>query len=553
MTYVITQNCCNDASCVAECPVDCIRPSPDDREAFAAAEMLYIDPDSCIDCGACMEACPVGAVSAEDELPDHLARFAQFNAEYFVQFPLTGSSGSPRPPKPDGGRGELSVAVVGAGPSGAYVLEELLERGNVKVAVYDALPTPWGLLRSGVAPDHQHTKNLAALFEKASSRTNVSVRLNVPIGDTVSIDQLRERHHAVVLATGAADAQPWEVPGADLVGVHPASDFVAWYNGHPDKRALAIDLTATERAVIVGNGNVALDMARVLLMTPDELARTDVADHALDALAASAVREVVVVGRRGPLQAAYTSAEFHALAALPEVDVVIDPDEARLDDVSRQLLADGAASFGEGLKARLAGEYAAAQPRGRSRRLVFRYLVDPVEVLGEGAVRGLALARTQILEDGGSTVAVRTEQVEELAAGLVLTSVGYRGRALPGVSFDERTGTIPSLDGRVVDQGGSPCPGLYVTGWIRRGATGGLGSSRLDAAEVVDHIVRDFNDAVVARITDDDPPGLGDAVDLTGWRSIDVREREAGRAVGRPRVKLVSIEEMVDAARHPVA
>lgn len=548
MTYVITQNCCNDASCVAECPVDCIRPTPDDREAFAAAEMLYIDPDSCIDCGACVEACPVGAVSAEADLPAHLARFAEFNAEYFVAHPLTAGPSLPGPVKPAQERGELAVAVVGAGPSGSYVVDELVQRGNVRVTVYDRLPTPWGLLRSGVAPDHQHTKDLASLFERAVAKKNVTLQLNVAIGTDVTVPELLSSHHAVVLATGAADPQPWDVPGAELPGVHPASDFVAWYNGHPDYAHLRFDLSG-ERAVVVGNGNVALDMARVLLLSPERLAKTDIADHALETLRTSNIREVVIIGRRGPLQAAYTTAELHALAAMDDVDVVIDPAEAALDPVSQGVVDRGEAGYPGELKVRLASEYAAAPPGNSARRLVLRFLREPMRVHGQQVATGVELAVNQLSLAKNQVGTTRTGATEMLDASLILTSVGYRGRRVAGIPFDERRGTIPTTDGRVVDDERT-YPGLYGTGWIRRGAQGGLGSSRIDATQVVEAVITDFNDGILVDPSAPTPVGAA-AVDLDGWRAIDSAERGAGLGTGRPRVKLVQSHELVAASRRP--
>lgn len=547
MTYVITQNCCNDASCVAECPVDCIRPTPDDRVAFAAAEMLYIDPDSCIDCGACMDACPVGAVAPEEDLPVHLARFAEFNAGYFLAHPLAPTAPSPRAVKPDPERGELSVAIVGAGPSGSYVTEELLERGNVRVSVYDSLPTPWGLLRSGVAPDHQHTKDLAGLFERTAAKKQVDLRLNVAVGTDVTVDDLLASHHAVVIATGAADPQPWDVPGADLSGVHPATDFVAWYNGHPSAAHLDFDLSG-ERAVIVGNGNVALDMARVLLMTPEQLNATDIASHALDKLENSNIREVVVLGRRGPLQAAYTSAEFHALASLDGVDVVVDAVEAVLDEASLAAVANGTAGYADRLKAILASECAASPVTGAARRLVFRFLREPARVLGSTRVEGLELAVNRLVDDGGRLATQRLDETETLSADLVLTSVGYRGRPIPGVPFDDLRGVVSNIHGRIVNAVAEPIAGLYATGWIRRGAQGGLGSSRLDAVETVDHIVADFNAAV---LTDPSTPSsaVPGELSLSDWKVIDAWETQAGQDAGRPRIKLTKIEEMLAVAR----
>lgn len=555
MTYVITQSCCNDATCILDCPVDCIRPTPGDPE-FVNAEMLYIDPDSCIDCGACQDACPVGAVYPDYEVPEDLERFTAFNADYFRKHPLAASVGtSGRAAKPDATLGTLRVAIVGSGPSAAYLAEDLLERGNVQVDMIDRLPTPWGLLRAGVAPDHVGTKNLAKVFAKPFASAAFSYHLNVEVGTDVTVADLLDSHHAVVVATGAADPAPWEIPGADLAGVHPATDFVAWYNGHPDFAEHAFDLTA-ERAIVVGNGNVALDVARLLVLGPEELAASDAAAHAVGALCASSVREVVVVGRRGPLQAAYTSPEFAALGSIPGVEVVIDRDEVTLDPASEAHVSGGSATFAEELKVKLAVEYADRPLVGEGRRLVFRYLCDPVEVVGADRVEAVELTRTELVVEAGRIVARPTAVRERIEAGLVLTSIGYRGRELPGVPFDADRAIIPHQAGRVVDLDGTTQPGLYAVGWAKRGATGGIGANRADAQETAATIVADFNAAALSVASVAEPASLAallqtrnvNAVSSEGWKAIDAHERAIGGAAGRPRLKLVGVAAMLDVA-----
>jgi len=553
MTYVITQSCCNDATCVMDCPVDCIRPTPGDPE-FINAEMLYIDPDSCIDCGACQDACPVSAVYPEDDLPSHLRHFTEFNASYFTRHPLEPSSyTSDRPAAPAADHGTLRVAVVGSGPAAAYLAEDLLERGNVRVDMIERLPTPWGLLRAGVAPDHLSTKDLTAIFDRPFKSDAFEYHLNVEVGQDITVEELRASHHAVVLATGAADPTPWNIPGADLSGVHPATDFVAWYNGHPDHADANFDLSC-ERAVIIGNGNVALDVARILLLPPERLNSSDVAEHALVALASSKIREVVIVGRRGPVQAAYTAAEFHALANLPEVDVVIAADEAALDPTSRDYLSGGDAAYEDGLRAELASRFAATEASGASRRVVFRFLADAVSVLGERHVEGVRFRRNELVERDGQVVtrAIDADPILE-KAGLVLTSIGYRGRAIPGVPFDAERGTIPSDLGRVLGAHGEPVPGLYTAGWAKRGAKGGIGAGRADAQETAAAIVADFNAGVLAA-DGADLAGVLAAKDVEvvtgeGWTAIDSHERAAGIEAGRPRQKLVRIPDMVRVAQ----
>ncbi len=418
MAYVITQRCCNDASCVPECPVDCIRPTPEQPE-FATTEMLYIDPDTCIDCGACVDACPVDAIFSEDDLTASLARFRDINAQYFERHPLE-SNFEPlvAPSRAPKELGTLRVAIVGAGPAACYAAEELLRRADVEVELFDRLPTPYGLVRAGVAPDHPGTKSVAGLFESAFRRDALQYRLNVEVGTHISHEELLAHHHAVLYAHGAATDRKLDVPGEDLPGSYSATEFVAWYNGHPDFADRQFDLSG-ERAVIVGNGNVALDVARVLTVAPDELAKTDIADHALDALRASNIQEMVVLGRRGPLQAAYSSPEFLALAHLKGVDVVIDPAELDLDPASQAELDDPDIEPSLRLKYTLAQEYAAKAPTPGNKRIVFRYLVSPTAVTGDGKAEAVEYVHNELVEENGRTVARASDRTGSLDASLV--------------------------------------------------------------------------------------------------------------------------------------
>ncbi|WP_174183818.1 4Fe-4S binding protein [Nocardia barduliensis] len=554
MAYVITQRCCNDASCVSECPVDCIRPRPDQPE-FATTEMLYIDPDTCIDCGACMDACPVEAIFSEDDLTASLARFRDINAAYFQRHPLESNfepiAAPTRPPKD---LGTLRVAIVGAGPAACYAADELLRRCDVEIEMFDRLPTPWGLVRAGVAPDHPGTKTVARLFESAFARDSLRYYLNVEVGNHVSHEELQAHHHAVIYSVGASSDRRMGVPGEDLPGSHSATEFVAWYNGHPDYADRVFDLSA-ERAVIVGNGNVALDVARVLTVDPDELAETDIADHALAALRHSKIREVVVLGRRGPLQAAYTSPEFLALAHLKGVDVIIDEADLRLDEVSRALLDDPEAEPSLKLKYTLAEEFARGRRDPGNKRIVFRYLTSPTAVHGSDRVESIEFAHNELLEQDGRLVARPTGRTETLGTGLVLRSIGYKGAAVADVPFDELRGVVPNEHGRVIGADGTPLPGVYVSGWIKRGPRGVIGSNRLDSAETVERLVADFIAGELA-----DPAGdraaletlirrrQPDLVDRAGWKAIDQAEKAAGAAAGRPRIKFTTREDLLVAA-----
>ncbi|MEV0766771.1 FAD-dependent oxidoreductase [Nocardia salmonicida] len=555
MAFVVTQRCCNDASCLSECPVDCIRPRPGDPD-FTTAEMLYIDPQTCIDCGACADACPVEAIYSEDELPSGLERFKDTNAAYFERHPLDVKVIQPSPP----GRvakelGKLRVAIVGAGPAAAYAAEELLRRADVEVEMIDRLPTPHGLVRAGVAPDHAGTKTITTMFEVPARRDNFQYLLNVEVGKHISHEELMRSHHAVIYAVGASKDRNLDIPGESLPGSFSATEFVAWYNGHPEYANREYDLSG-ERAVIVGNGNVALDIARVLTLNPDALARTDIADHALKALRDSKIREVVLLGRRGPAQAAYTSPEFMALANLPDVDVVIDESEIELDAAGQAMLDDPATEPSTILKVDLAREYARQPHDPTRRRIVFRYLVSPVELLGDDRVDEVRIVRNELVESNGTVTARPTDSTETITTSLVLRSVGYRGEPVPDLPFDDTRYVVPNDRGRVIDANGDPVTGVYVTGWIKRGPRGVIGTNKGCAQETVGELLADFvaggltapelDREALRRLLAERQPDL---IDRAGWRAIDTAERKRGKQQQRPRIKFVSIDEMIAASK----
>ncbi|PPJ06671.1 ferredoxin [Nocardia nova] len=564
MSFVVTQPCCNDAACVQVCPVNCIRPTPDDPD-FRSTEMLYIDPRTCIDCGACMEACPVDAIHPEDELPDDQLRYREINADYFRRNPLdAGTPPAPQPPvkvpKPDS---PLRVAVVGSGPAGVYAAAELMARmpsGGIDIEMFDRLPTPWGLVRAGVAPDHLGTKAITEVFRRIAAKPGFRFHLNVEIGRDLTHDELLAHHHAVIYAVGALEDRKLDIPGADLPGSVAATEFVAWYNGHPDYANRAFDLTG-ERAVIVGNGNVALDVARLLVSDPDALVRSDMAEHALEALRESNIREVVVLGRRGVAQAAYTTPELLALGRIPGVDVVVDPRELDLGGVAGE-----DPSFSTDLKTRVAVEYSDSTTTPGNKRIVLRYLASPVRLLGADHVEGVEIVRNELVRTERGTLEARpTGTTEILDAGLVLRSIGYRGTAVPGVPFDADAGRIPNIDGRVLDPDtGAALAGVYTTGWVKRGPSGVIGTNKLCAQNTVAALIDDLlsdrlpqpkpgrdRDALSALVVERRP----EVVDGKGWLAIDAAERKGGRDRGRPRVKITDTAEMVEiagAAMHPV-
>jgi ferredoxin--NADP+ reductase len=451
------------------------------------------------------------------------------------------------------------VAIVGAGPAGAFAAAALLRaHGDAEIDLYERLPTPWGLLRGGVAPDHDEIKRLEDTFDRQTLARGVRFLGGVEVGTDVSHEELMRHYSAVVYATGAQTDKSLGIPGEDLPGSRPATEFVGWYNGHPDYRDLEWDLSA-ERAVVIGNGNVAADVTRILMRSPAELERTDIADHALDALRGGRIREVVVLGRRGPAQAAFTSAELRELGRLDGVDLRVDPAEIELDPVSREWLErDG--TFTARKNVELLREFAARPPRpDATRRIVLRFLRSPVEIVGDGTVEAVRVQRNEIVrgEEGALRARPAGDDVETITCGLVLRSVGYRAVPLPGVPFEERRFVLPNERGRVHTPEGEPLPGVYAVGWIKRGPTGILGTNKRDAEETVGRLVEDLK---AGTLPEPERPGradvdallaerVGDLVTVEGWRAIDERERERGAAGDRPRVKLAARDELLDAAR----
>jgi ferredoxin/flavodoxin---NADP+ reductase len=450
------------------------------------------------------------------------------------------------------------VAIVGAGPAGAFAASSLLRaRGDVDIDMLERLPTPWGLLRGGVAPDHQEIKRLEDMFDRQTLRRGCRFLGNVEVGVDVSHSELMRHYTAVIYATGAQTDKSLGIPGEDLPGSWAATEFVAWYNAHPDFRDLEFDLSA-ERAVVIGNGNVAADVTRMLTLSPGELERTDVADHALEALRRSRIEEVIVIGRRGPAQVAFTSAELRELGRLDGVDVRVDPDDVELDPVSRRWLAEEG-TFTARKNVELLREFAARPASADARRRIeLRFLGSPVEIRGSGGVEAVDVRRNQIVrtDDGALRARALDEPVQTIECGLVLRSVGYRAVPLPDVPFDERHFVLPNERGRVRAADGEPLPGVYAVGWIKRGPTGILGTNKRDAEETVSCLVADLGAEALPEPQD---PGRdqidallaernSDVVTVEGWRAIDGHELERGRGELRPRVKLASRDELLASA-----
>ncbi len=450
------------------------------------------------------------------------------------------------------------VAIVGAGPAGAFAASCLLRTyGDVEIDLFERLPTPWGLLRGGVAPDHQEIKRLEDTFDRQTLKRGCRFLGNVEVGRDVTHGELMRHYTAVIYATGAQTDKSLGIPGEALPGSWAATEFVAWYNGHPDYRELPFDLSA-RRAVVIGNGNVAADVVRILTLSPTELERTDIADHALEVLRDSAIEEVVVLGRRGPAQAAFTSAEVRELGHLEGVDLRVDPADVALDDVSRDWLAEHG-TFTARKNVQLLQEFAARPARNDAgRRIELRFLTSPVEIRGEQRVEAVTVGRNGIVrgDDGMLRARALDGDPETIACGLVLRSVGYRAVPLPGVPFDERHFVLPNASGRVLTPDGDPLPGVYAVGWIKRGPTGILGTNKRDAEETVTCLAEDLRGGVlpapeqpgaaqIDALLAERAPGL---VTVDGWRAISRHELERGRSQRRPRVKLASRDELLETA-----
>jgi len=450
----------------------------------------------------------------------------------------------------------LRVAIIGAGPTGFYAADQLLKQPKVvaEVDLFDRVPTPYGLVRAGVAPDHQKIKSVTAAFDKVAAHPRFSFFGGVDFGKDVTVDDLRRHYHQILYSTGAQTDRRMGIPGEDLAGSHPATEFVAWYNGHPDYRDCRFDLSQ-ERAAVVGVGNVAVDVARVLCRSFEELATTDIADYALEALRESHIKEVYLLGRRGPAQAAFTNPEIRELGDLADADISVVPEEVELDLLSRAAL-EKSPDRATQKKVEILQGYALRKAGGKSRRLIVRFLVSPVELVGNeaGAVAAMKLVRNRL--EATATGALQpkpTGVFEDLPAGLVFRSVGYKGVPLPGVPFNESGAVILNDKGRVLDPlTRQPVVGEYTAGWIKRGPTGVIGTNKPDAAETVECMMEDL---AGGRALDPPEPSAEAVRRLIGqrqprhftyqdWLRLNEAEVARGRPLGRPRLKFTRVEDM---------
>ncbi len=453
----------------------------------------------------------------------------------------------------------LRVAIVGSGPTGFYAAQHLFDQPDltVQVDMFDRLPTPYGLVRLGVAPDHQKIKSVIRVYHKTASRPEFRFFGNVEIGRHLTVDDLKRHYHQIVYCTGAQTDRRLGIPGEDLAGSHTATEFVAWYNGHPDFTGLTFDLSQ-ETAVVVGIGNVAVDVARILCRTPEELERTDIADYALEALRNSRVRQVAMLGRRGPAQAAFTNAEVKELGEMPGAACATLPDELELDPVTRQALGETPDKLTT-RKLEILGSLVGRSEPDKPRRLEIRFLVSPVEIEGDdrGRVRAVRIERNELfLDDRGNVKSRGTGRFETLPAGLLFRSVGYRGVPVAGVPFRDDWAVIPNEAGRVIDPAdGHPLPGQYAAGWIKRGPQGVIGTNKPDALETVRAMLEDLAqgrlpepaspaaDAAERLVRERQP----DVFSYEDWNRLDALEIERGAPLGRPRLKYTEVREMLAA------
>jgi ferredoxin--NADP+ reductase len=444
------------------------------------------------------------------------------------------------------GRGgaPLRVAIVGSGPAGFYTAEHLQRHPEISVEIdmYERLPTPYGLVRGGVAPDHQKIKSVTKAYERIAARPGFRFYGCVEMGRDITVEELEGHYHVVVLAVGAPTDRRMGIPGEDLAGSVSATDFVAWYNAHPDYAALQVDLSASD-AVVVGNGNVAVDVARILVTPVDILAATDIADHALTCLRESNITTVTMLGRRGPAQAAFTSKEIRELGEIPGVTLVVDPADLVLDTASQSHVDEDAHRIIGALQ-----DVAGRTPGEGDRVIRLKFLTSPIEIRGATRAEEVVVARNELVAEGGALRAKATDDAAVIPAGLVLRAVGYRAEAVPGFPFDDRAGVIPNDVGRVRD-----CVGRYVAGWIKRGPQGVIGTNKADAGETVKTLLSDVAEGAVCAPEDTDPASIDHlvrtrvphVVTWDDWLIIDDAERTAGAAAGRPRTKFATVDDML--------
>lgn len=453
----------------------------------------------------------------------------------------------------------VRVAVIGSGPSGFYAADHLLKNKDYEIHVdmYERLPTPFGLVRGGVAPDHAKIKSVTKLYTRIANHERFTFYGNVEFGKDVTRAELAKHYHAFVYAVGAQTDKKLGIPGEDLKNSYAATEFVGWYNGHPDYRHYDFDLANIKRVAVVGVGNVAMDVTRILARTTEELHPTDIADYALDSLKNSAVEEIIVLGRRGPAQAAFTNPEIKELGEMQDADIIVPKSDATLDELSaKDLKENGDRSAVKNVE--ILQDYANREPEGKTRKIVMRFLVSPVEIIGDEKVEAVKIVKNELyLNERGTLRPRATEEVETIPVDLVFRSVGYRGVPLMGVPFYDRWGTIPNEKGRVFTEheGDEQVIGDYVVGWIKRGPSGIIGTNKPDAIESVDMFLEDLDAGKVLSPVDTSDSAVEELiashkpnyVTFADWERLDEMERQQGESLGRDRVKFTNVDDMLAA------
>ncbi len=453
----------------------------------------------------------------------------------------------------------LNTAIIGSGPAGFYAAEHLFKNKDYSftVDIYDRLPTPFGLVRSGVAPDHQKIKTVTRVFDKIAQNPGFRFFGNVEYGKDISLDDLKNHYHIIIFATGAQTDRKMNIPGEDLRGSYTATEFVAWYNGHPDYKDRKFDLSQ-EKVAIIGVGNVAVDVARILCRTREELEKTDIADYALEQLANSNVKEVYMIGRRGPAQAAFTNPELKELGNLDGADLILDEDEIEPDELTIKHMQEHE-DKSVTRKLELLKEYSQSATGNKNKKLYIKFLLSPVEITGhdDSTIKSLVLTENELYEsEDGSVRCKSADKIVELDVGLVFRSIGYHGVPLAGVPFNESWGVISNEKGRIVDNENIHIEGMYATGWIKRGPTGVIGTNKTDSAETVNSILEDINDEKLNTPESTDPESIENLImsrndkiiTYEKWLKVDDSEKLRGEKLGRPRLKYTDIDEIIDIA-----
>ncbi len=445
----------------------------------------------------------------------------------------------------------LRIAIIGSGPSAFYAAEELFkQKMNIKVDMFEKLPVPFGLVRYGVAPDHSKIKNVTKVFEKTAENPNFTFLGNVTVGKNISVFELQKFYDAIIFAFGAEADRHLGINGEDLVGSYTATEFVAWYNGHPDFQDHHFDFSQ-EVAVIIGQGNVAMDVSRILSKTPDELKKTDISQHALEVLAESKIKEIHVYGRRGPMQAAFTAPEIKEMGELADCYPIINPEDLELNEASLKELEDP--TFAAKRKNyEIMTHFKTLEANNRKRKFVLHFKRSPVEIIGKGRVQKVRFEINKLVGEAGYQKVRGTGKFEEIDCGIVFRSVGYLGIPIKGLPFSSQTGVIPNQGGRVTDSE-HIYTGWYAAGWIKRGATGIIGTNKPDSEETVRHLLMDLEhlnpcenpstEAVLKFLKDREVR----VVSFADWKKIDAAEIERGVALGKPREKFARITGMLSA------